>query len=180
MTKRYRYPRTPADLRALTLEDLEDRYGGLLNRYAGYQISGMGRDDVMQELRVVLLKCQRGFQFKHRSGAAFTSYLTNALKHKVWNLSIRSTRSSHLWAVFPEEDTPEGMPGDRLIGMEDSSAALDLAAVDDRLAFRDLSPDAGELIKRVVVDGNRRIPVRLRGATSEILHALGRDGGTQQ
>lgn len=179
MGTRYRYPRTPADLRALTLEDLEDRYGGLLNRYAGYQISGLGRDDVMQELRVVLLKCQRGFQFKHRSGAAFTSYLTNALKHKVWNLSIRASRSSHLWATFPEDDTPDGQSSDRIIGLEDNSAALDMAAVDDRLAFRGLSPKAGELVRRVVVEGNRRIPVRLQGAASEVLHALGRDGGIQ-
>ncbi len=38
---------------------LEAQWAPLLNKFAGWPIAGMSREDIMQELRIVLLNCQR-------------------------------------------------------------------------------------------------------------------------
>ncbi len=64
-------------------EALERQWAPLLRRFASWRIPGMDYDDIMQEMRIVLLKARQGYdEGKHTKFITFlyTSCLNTALK----------------------------------------------------------------------------------------------------
>jgi hypothetical protein len=64
-------------------EDLEKQWAGMLHRFV-WRIEGIDPEDILQELRVVLMNAQQ--RFDPAKGVAFSTYLWRACKNRVGKL----------------------------------------------------------------------------------------------
>jgi RNA polymerase sigma factor (sigma-70 family) len=97
----------------MTYEELERQYKPLLIKFAGWNI-GMEHEDLLQELRIILLKAQRHYD---PSKGKFMTYLYRSLLNRVLRLRERTTFSK------------TRIPYENLIPLEDVENVL--AASDD-------------------------------------------------
>lgn len=74
--------------REIPYEALESQWTPLLNRFARWGIAGIEREDLLQELRVVLWKAQQGYD--PSQGVSFMTYLYTSCLHQMLNLRRRS------------------------------------------------------------------------------------------
>lgn len=70
-------------------EELEQQFAPLLAKFAGWNI-GMEREDLLQELRIILLKAQRRYD---PNKGKFMTYLYRSLLNRVLRLRERTTFS---------------------------------------------------------------------------------------
>lgn len=80
------------DYKTMAFEEFELQWKGMLNRFAGWEF-GMPREDLEQELRIVMWQCQQ--RWEPTKGASMSTYLWNALWNKTNKLrcGLNFTRS---------------------------------------------------------------------------------------
>lgn len=71
----------------MSYEALEKQWGGMLRRFI-WNIPGMDREDVLQELRIVLMLAQQ--RYDPDRGCAFSTYLWRACVNKVGKLLYKT------------------------------------------------------------------------------------------
>jgi len=80
------------DVSTMTHEELEMRYAALLNKFANWPIKGIDREDMMQELRLVLHKAHK--KFDSSRGTQFITYLYSAFRTTMyWHHERKSTKA---------------------------------------------------------------------------------------
>ena len=70
--------------RSMSYEQLEEQWQPLLRKFASWAIPGMGFEDIMQEMRIVLYKTQQNFNPRKR--VKFITFLYRALLNRALQL----------------------------------------------------------------------------------------------
>lgn len=132
------------NVRDLAYEELFKQYGRLIYRYCAYMIPGLDRDDLFQELSMVLVRCQQLFNPDHARGAKFSTYFVNAMKWKLGNLRYRATKRIDVWLSLEDSlVAPDGQQTGRMHEADPrADAALNEAILE--LDLVDLPPKALE------------------------------------
>ena len=96
----------------LSYDELFEQYGRLIYKFCDYTIDGLTREDIYQELCIVLVKCQKKFIPGHMSKkqtkpAKFSTYFVNALKWKMSHLMYRAGKRIVVWQSIHDQGDDE-------------------------------------------------------------------------
>jgi DNA-directed RNA polymerase specialized sigma24 family protein len=81
------------DPRKLSYEELESRYGYMLDRFSRYRIGGhVDSEDIKQELRIALVMAQQNYQADKPGAASFGWYLWQSMQNTVYKLDLKCNR----------------------------------------------------------------------------------------
>ncbi len=78
-----------SSIKATPFKELEEQWEGMLHKFAQWN-TGMEREDLYQELRLLLFRAQQ--LFNPSAGAAFSTYLYNGCLNKVRKLEAQVKR----------------------------------------------------------------------------------------
>lgn len=151
----------------MSYEELEQQWGGMLHRFT-WDIDGMDRNDVLQELRIVLMLAQK--QYDPTRGCAFSTYLWRSCLNKVGKLrhQVRNVKKR-----VPARMVVSLCEGDHG-GTDDSSCCstcLELPRCIDNVEILELLTGAAKEVRvlaGLILRGERtRRSWKQRGLTSE-------------
>lgn len=127
--------------------DLEKQWSGMLHRFL-WRIEGLDPEDILQELRIVLMKAQQ--KYDPTKGVAFSTYLYRAcknrvgkLRHQALNVKKRVPPSQQI--VFCTNEHVDDVTG----GLKWCSTCRQLPNVIDNTEVFELLLDASENTKKV-------------------------------
>lgn len=149
------------------LEQLLQRYRGMILRFCSYKIPGYDHEDIYQELCLVLLKCRRGY--RDGLGTKFGTYLYNALRNRVWHLNYFHRKRLSVW----QQESP--LRPQAALVPRDPMAEADFRDVDLADLRARLSQEARDLFDQITT-GHRTVASigrNRRHLAAEIATALG-------
>ena len=120
--------------------EFEAQWGGMLNKFAGWNDFGMEREDILQELRIVLYRAQQ--QYDPQRGVKLSTYLYRAFLNRTKKMRDRALGKTVKRQVpFSTMSTLEGLD---MLDQED--------ILDETIATSQLNDDGTRLAK-LIIDG---------------------------
>ena len=152
---------TKEDVSNHSFEELLEQYGRLMHKYCAYSIDGFSRDDIYQELCIVLVKCQKQYDPTHESTAKFSTYFVSAMRWKMQHLMYRATKRMGVWQSMLDLGD-EDEQARALESVIDPHAELDLNEMMFKLDLLQLPAKMQDRCQQIMNMRRRKVVLRAR------------------